>query len=89
MAVAPQVPSRSLTQNRATHKFCNRDQNLRIRSGYVPPLTQLSMPPELIHRKVENDEIELFPDRQVADLKYRLDLSDADHSANLVLNPMI
>ena len=47
------------------------------------------MPPELVHRKVENDEIELFPDRQVADLKYRLDLSDADHSANLVLNPMI
>src|ERR1700736_6415391 len=31
------VPSRFLPQSRATQKFCNRDQNLRKRSGHVPP----------------------------------------------------
>src|SRR6202011_2382218 len=31
------VPSTFLPQSRATQKFCNRDQNLRKRSGHVPP----------------------------------------------------
>jgi hypothetical protein len=34
------VPSRFLPQSRATQKFCNRDPNLRKRSGHVPPFVK-------------------------------------------------
>src|SRR5580693_2820230 len=58
------VLSRFLPQSRATQKFCNRDQNLRKRSGYVPPFGvdfRLSRLPQVTLRESEvEDEDEYY-----------------------------